>query len=438
MSFHKIIGYWAAMVLAMLVATGLADAQSEEQITSELEQALLQENWGKVASLLDSVDTETPSPVLRMLKGHACLALNRNNESLCLFAHAFSQDSVKCEKDFETWHNWAADFSHHYSGNAVSLYLRGDSEARLKKFTDAIASFSAGLLPGSDKFYLFNARAAAYAATSDWDAAVIDLDSALEIQKQNVDLYCSRGALDIFLRTSSTAAEKMFNRALEIDPECALALNGLGCVSYGEGNWEKSKNFFENALQQNSCLILALYNVQTVNAEWIASLEKQEELLATGTPGTELDRQITNLKFQNNVTRATEIAKDVGYNTIADIGSGFSFRAGFEIPLIDRMKGKTPNAGGTFGFSVGFDASKAIERNRPFMDSYFKASKQAASDRIVQIQDRIAVLEKTRERRPQLGGVTTDMKKAKIDKGDWPVDTVFGLYYVVEPVNSNN
>lgn len=432
------IGKRSLAALALMGAVVMLHAQSEEQVSPELEQALLQENWMQVASLLDSVDTQTPSPVLRMLKGHACLALNRNNESLCLFAHAFSQDSVIRDKDFKAWNDWAQVFCRHNSGNPVSFFLRGDSEARLKKFSDAVASFTTGLSMGTEKFYLLNARATAFAAIADWDAAVIDLDSALEIQKQIADLYCSRGAIDIFLRTPSGVAEKMFNRALEISPDCPLAANGLGCINYGAGNYEKSQKYFETTLKMNSCLMLVLYNTQTLAAEWIATLEKQENLLATANPGTNINRTIKSLEFQKNMTRAAEIAKDAGYNTMADLGSALFAKASIRIPIAERMNGKTSKAGAEIGFSTGIDGSKAIERNRPFMDAYFQASKGAASDRILKIQDRIAVLEKTRARIPSLGGVTTDMKKAQVDDGDWPVDTVFGLFYVVEPINFNN
>ena len=61
---------------------------SATEVNVSITKAVLSQDWQGVAELLRSVSTQTESPVLRLLKAHACLNLNRNNESLCLFLSA--------------------------------------------------------------------------------------------------------------------------------------------------------------------------------------------------------------------------------------------------------------------------------------------------------------------------------------------------------------
>lgn len=92
-----------------------------------VEDAVLTEDWVKVSDLLTSVDTQTPFPVLRLIKAHAYLALNRNNESQCLFLSVSSEDELK------QWQKWSNDFVTQNSQKAIAHYFKGDSLARFRQ-----------------------------------------------------------------------------------------------------------------------------------------------------------------------------------------------------------------------------------------------------------------------------------------------------------------
>ena len=105
--------------LSWILAGGISSEIHAEGITASeneevIREAILQEEWGKVAVLLDSVDAQTPSPVLRMIKGHATLALNRNNESLCQFL------SVSSEDDIKKWEKWSQGFVKENPNNVIA------------------------------------------------------------------------------------------------------------------------------------------------------------------------------------------------------------------------------------------------------------------------------------------------------------------------------
>src|ERR1035441_3294477 len=92
-----------------------------EKVDGAVETALLAEDWKTVANMLASVNPQTPSPVLRMIKGHACLALNQNNEAVCLFLSGSPTNQCLI------WHKWAQDFVVSHSKSPIAQYLVGST-----------------------------------------------------------------------------------------------------------------------------------------------------------------------------------------------------------------------------------------------------------------------------------------------------------------------
>ena len=76
---------WMVIALCCLgfVLPTVGTAQRTGKIAPGIESAMLMEDWTAVITLLGS--EENLSPVLQLLKAHALLALNRNNDSVCLF-----------------------------------------------------------------------------------------------------------------------------------------------------------------------------------------------------------------------------------------------------------------------------------------------------------------------------------------------------------------
>ena len=99
--------------------------------------AALNSDWPAVAELLKPARPD--SAVEGLLLGHACLALNRNNDSLNQFLSFSSPDSLTA------WNEWTTQLTQKHPDNKVARYLHGDSLARLQKWDDAIREFDEGL-----------------------------------------------------------------------------------------------------------------------------------------------------------------------------------------------------------------------------------------------------------------------------------------------------
>jgi len=213
------------MLLAVFLAPSLAGAAPEGTVSPEVEKALLVENWSQVADLLKAVTPKTPSPVLRLLKGHACLALNRNNEALCLFL------SIATDGERREWYQWSDSFAQNHPPNPVSHYFRGDAGARLGRLLDGQASFTQGLQINPDHPLLLNGRGVVLALNKKWTEAKSDLTKAGGNPKMPLaDAYVNLGGMFIHRKDGAKGAVRAFDQALKISPEYCLALLGRGCV----------------------------------------------------------------------------------------------------------------------------------------------------------------------------------------------------------------
>ena len=109
---------------ATILQTSSANAAPMSQLGEQLEQVLLAEDWEKIVNML-SKDNDPNLPVVhQLIKAHACLATNRNNESLCLFLGASSND------DLQEWNKWSEDFATRQPESPIAYYFKGDAAAR--------------------------------------------------------------------------------------------------------------------------------------------------------------------------------------------------------------------------------------------------------------------------------------------------------------------
>ena len=96
-----------------------------DRIDKAVETALLAEDWASVASQLPSETTATQSVVVRLIRGHACLASNRNNDSV----HLLKDTGIAA--DYEKWLAWANKFESIHPTSPLASYFKGDALARL-------------------------------------------------------------------------------------------------------------------------------------------------------------------------------------------------------------------------------------------------------------------------------------------------------------------
>lgn len=321
---------FAVLLAASLTAAawaGSSEGNSPDVVTPELEAALLTEDWHRVADLLDHVHTRPQSPpqdaeagespaedaemdrsasVLRLIKGHACLALNRNNEAACMFLSARHAPAVKA------WRACTERFVEDHPGSAVAHYLHSDALSRSRQWELALAGLEKALKASPDHALTLNARGVAHAATGDLRLARVDFADAIKAsRRQLADPYANIGALCLQRKDGAEGGLRAFNDALDINPDFALALHGRGYVRIvlagkmdeeeAKAQIAQAKADLQKAEELSRCegmAMLFLANKMRYSAFWngmepgqmLASLASGEHI------GTTIDAQINRVE----------------------------------------------------------------------------------------------------------------------------------------------
>jgi tetratricopeptide (TPR) repeat protein len=258
------------LVLAFRVPCGLA-------IEDAVDDAVLSGNWKEVYNILEKDSRKANDPVARLLMAHACLVTNRNNASLLLFV------SAKEEKDIKLWSEWADSLQRRHPQNPVALYLSADAKARAGKLQEAKEGFTQALQIKDDFALALNARGVVQALTNDLNSAQVDFYSATKLAPDFADAYVNLGTLGVLRETSldlDTGTLEVFNQAIAINPDFALAYNGRGCIYFGSGRFEEAARDFNTGSQLSPVLVIAELNQGFASAYaskliTLASMEKK-------------------------------------------------------------------------------------------------------------------------------------------------------------------
>ena len=251
---HVSIRRLAVLNLAMSLALVRPVTADPSNSIPELEDAVIKERWREVAQQCASAAQFRQSPILKVLKAHACLALNRNNDAVMLLA------SVTSTKDRQAWYQWAKSLAEQHPEARSAQYLLGDALLRLGRLDEAERRLTHALGDRADFALALNARGNVYVhkglaeaaghggrrARRQWLKAQGDFDRAIQIAPAFAEAHASLGNLHI-LRRAAPGALTSYQRALELSPGYALALNGRGCAEYGLGKWEKANLSFSAA-----------------------------------------------------------------------------------------------------------------------------------------------------------------------------------------------
>lgn len=273
MKSHKNIFLKGIFLSLLFLWPALVAAQPAQIVNKQVEEVLLAENWKKVADLLDNVTVHTPSPVLRLIKGHATLALNRNNESLCLFLSASS------EYERKKWAEWTQDFAERNPRQAIAHYFRGDALAHFEKWDEAIAALNRALSIKPNHSLSLNARGVNYAAKRQWNEALADFDKAAKFNPGLADVYGNLGNLSLHQQDAVKGGIEAFEKALKISPDFALARYGLGCLNIVKGEFEVARKNIEMAEAKGGCTTeLVAFNLAKMLRQIEAGVGKEMEI----------------------------------------------------------------------------------------------------------------------------------------------------------------
>ncbi len=444
------------LVLLFLVALfifnlKISNAQSTLIVSKEVEGAVLAEDWAKVAKLLDDVKAETPEPVLRLIKGHADLALNRNNESLCMFISVASSDN-----DLQEWDKWTRDFAGRNPKSIIAYYFRGDALARIKKWDEALTAFNKALELNPKHAMVLNARGVVYAAKRDLTLARNDFDNAISINQSFADAYANLGSRFIQMKDGAEGAINEFDKALRISPGFALALHGKGNVEVILFQIEEAEKNLNKAKEYGTCG-KELFNENIINiAAYVHGVDKKELIAMIPKDGDgigmSLKRTFENpvgssglKQFENSLKNFERFGgkPGVGQWSFNRVGESFYHLSPTEKitanKMVDNFLDKNPNLSrhfyeGAKDFahnpirSFGYEVKGKIGGTMGGMEAGVKipasTSDQAYRDIGKGFQD------KAMNRMSNLPeGVLASLADANWDEGQWPFVEYYGLIY---------
>jgi len=304
------IAFTAFLVALVALPGGKSKAEPVVALNQGLEEAILVQDWEKVISLLPKELEPNLPASLQLVKGHACLATNRNNESLCLFLNASS------EADLKQWQDWCERFLEKHPTSLIAYYFLGDSYARLKQWSQAVETLDNALVIDPNHAQSLNARAVIFAHQGMPERARADIEKVLIITGgQLADAWANLGYYWIQKQEGAVGAIKAFSKAIELSPNFALAFHGRGCAQLVMGKKE-AKDDFNDAMKYGGCADQAMrenYTRYVVAFSSKATGIDPHTLLANlQEPGTTFDKRFNNLsgfqnKFEHNFRMADTI-----------------------------------------------------------------------------------------------------------------------------------
>lgn len=444
----------------LAIQPAMVRSQPAQAVDKKVQKAVLAEDWAKVADILDSIHTKTPSPLLRLIKAHACLALNRNNESLCLFL------SMGSEEDLKKWEEWTQDFAEKNSKKAIAYYFKGDASARLKQWDSALMEFNKALEFDPNDALVLNARGTTYSAKGKRDDALLDLTKATTATDSFADAHASLGAMAIQQKEGAKGALEDFNKALEISPDFAIALYGRGCVQLVLGEWEESRKDIENASEKTECLSeLIGINVALILKRINADDDIQLAKVTSKNPSFEIQRRLETMqKNRNTGLFATDLKTVVGLGRqhpelLPMINNGLS-QVGRNDPKLGQIIHKDLNSlkwhnqvgqglanvlqgikgeGGVKGGVAGIGPGGA-----GWISGYGKLTsdlRPLGQDFKNMTSKNLHIINNIQHGMPSghpAKGFKTGLEEATWDKGNWPFDALYGLFYKIDSLEGRN
>jgi len=406
-----------------------------------LEAALLAETWPQVATLLKDVTPRTPSPVLRLLKGHACLAVNRNNESLCLFL------SLNADNDKEAWLAWAKDFAGRHPQNPTAHYLHGDALARLTKWDQSLEAFNKSLKINKHYALSLHGKGVVHAALWQLEPARENLREATKISTSCAEFYNSYATYILQRKTDPQKALKWFERALKISPHYILSLNGIGSSKTLLREWDEASTDLATAMSlAKGCLgemkELINLNIYTLNGERNKAMDRLLTKIAGIKPGMSVEEKISILdKMSPNDRQKTfDVLKNAADYNRGKMGSFLTpaVEVGIKGGLKGSVLGPQPYIEGEI--TGKFDTKKPAEYNLGQQEQLMKTM----GDRYgISGANKISILGALGKQHilpgSQYGPITNpkgvstrEISEDSLQTRNWNVFAVYGLLYKIK------
>jgi hypothetical protein len=397
--------------------------------------ALLRGDWSQVAAGIAPADPTAS----KVVTAHAYIAVNRNNEALCLLA-ALSDDERR------QWDEWTQTFVGRHPRSSVAHYLRGDAFARRGRWAEAIAAFDTSIDIDRNSLLAFNARGVVRSIRHEWDEALGDLVRASDIDAHFVDAVANRGSMQLLRQTGAEGAIDDFNVALRSSPDFVAAAIGKAYAQLALARWADGSRELGTATARMVCAPAVLGNRLARLTAWVDERSGPPIADDSVPPGTELDRQLRSLA-SGNVSALKPIARIVGSNPELERKTAFTLEGikqqnptlhkeitsrissgqnwtkpnGGAQTLLSNLGGLEVGGGVTLGKApvtvngnVKYNAGSAVtlqkEKTSNDYQGWTKMQKMTGAPSAA-------------------GGVTTNLVDAAVDRGDWPFEPIYTLLY---------
>lgn len=340
---HQFVWLMAGFVWLHTALLPSGYAQSAWEANPQVIGAIVQEDWQRVGIRLEAANPSDPAAGL--IKAHALLALNRNNDALCHFLRFSTQ------ADLEAWRRWTEVFAQQQPRVAVAHYFRGDALARLEQWDAALKAFNTALEFQPQHPLVLHARGVAYASLGALDNASENFRVAARTHTGAMlaDLFASLGTYILQRKTDARFALKWFEQALKLSPEYVLALNGRGNARMLLQDWDGAAADLHAAKTRSSECLREITEV--VNANVAALLEERDKAVSQALtqvagfdPGFSLQEKISRLDTMPQVQR--QRAYDV-------INNAAQYNRTWEGGLLQPTKTELSFSGGVKGSLIG-------------------------------------------------------------------------------------
>ena len=221
------------------------------------------EKYHEVISFCDkALKINNDLPEAYSFKGNALYNLGEYNDAAESFSHAIEKEPDEAEHYYDR--SWSYCNMDKFEDAIVDMnkaleiepktsafyYDRGRFEYWAERYKDAVVSLTIGIeLKPTENKYLF--RGNSYMELEEFDLALADFNSSIEINPEFAKAYFRRGILYKKMELIEKAA-KDFKKAIELNPKYDDAMIELGYAFIQMGKKDGMK-YFNQAIKVNPC-----------------------------------------------------------------------------------------------------------------------------------------------------------------------------------------
>lgn len=129
--------------------------------------------------------------------------------------------------------------------NADALYMRAISYRKIDMFEKSIADLNTILIRLPEEASLLCDRGISHFKNNNIQAAMLDMNKAVELEPNNPFRYSSRAY--IRAKTDIKGAIADYEKAIELDPKDEISYNNLGMLQENAGKIKSAKSNFKKA-----------------------------------------------------------------------------------------------------------------------------------------------------------------------------------------------